>query len=163
MYAQVDRYEENLAVFVFDDEQQLVLPRESVPATARPGTAVRVSFTREPEHAMLAHETRAGASLEAPDQAAQGARWAVPVHVELPAGRGQTGGFGVTLADGQRLVLPGELAPERGGPLPQQGWLVFEVDPEETARRRAYVQALVQRLFGSETSQQAPREGEGDV
>ncbi|MES4787167.1 MAG: hypothetical protein C4294_16645 [Nitrospiraceae bacterium] len=36
MYAQVDRYEENLAVLVFDDEQQLVLPRESLPAAARP-------------------------------------------------------------------------------------------------------------------------------
>jgi hypothetical protein len=165
MYAQVDRYEENLAVLVFDDEQQLVLPRESLPAAARPGTAVRVDlyFTREPEYAILAQELPAAVSPEAPDQSAREARWAVPVRLELSAENGQTGGLAVTLADGQQLVLPAELAPGPGGELVPQAWLVFEVDPAETARRRAYVRALVQRLFGHGAALQAPQEGEGDV
>lgn len=162
MYAQVDRFEENLAVFVFDDEQQLVLPRESLPAAARPGVAVRVSFTYRPDYAILAQETRTGAPSEAVEQAERPARWAVPVQVVLAAEGSRTGELSVMLADGQRLMLRGDLAPEPGGPLPQQGWLVFEVDPDETARRRAYVRALVQRLFGGGASQQAPREG-GDV
>lgn len=162
MYAQVDRFEENLAVFVFDDEQQLVLPRESLPAAARPGVAVRVNFTYRPDYAMLAQETRGDASSEAVAKAERAARWVVPVQVVLPAEGGRAGELSVMLADGQRLVLRGDLAPEPGGQLPQQGWLVFEVDADETARRRAYVRALVQRLFGGGTSQEAPREG-GDV
>lgn len=163
MYAQVDRYEENLAVLVFDDEQQLVLPRESLPAAARPGTAVRVYFARELQYPILAQELPAAISPEAPDQPAREARWAVPVHLEQSAENGQTGGLAVTLADGQRLVLPAELAPGPGGEVVPQAWLVFEVDPAETARRRAYVRALVQRLFGHGAAQQAPQEGEGDV
>jgi hypothetical protein len=148
MYAQIDRYEEDLVVFVFDDEQQLVLPRSILPAAARPGTTVRAGFTPAEPYAMLGQDVLSNAPAGALEGLEERARWAVPVQVEQLAG--EEAALTVTLADGQRLVLRDIPASALGPEPSQRGWLVFEVDPEETARRRAHVQALVRRLFGTE-------------
>jgi hypothetical protein len=150
LYANVDRYEEDdLVVLVFDDEQQLVLARRALPPAARPGTAVRVTLDTTPAHGILrGHDMPADAALDS--GAPTGERAAIPVCVAAPAGSAAAARETVALLDdGQRLTIHDAQPPEPGAGPEQRAWLVLEVDADETARRRAHVRALVERLVDS--------------
>ena len=45
----IDQFEGDLAVIVFEDDEQLVVPRSTLPPDARPGDVVRISPPPAPE------------------------------------------------------------------------------------------------------------------
>ena len=45
----IDQFEGDLAVTVFEDDEQLVVPRSTLPPDARPGDVVRISPPPAPE------------------------------------------------------------------------------------------------------------------
>ncbi len=62
----IDQFEGELAVIVFEDDEQLVVPRSTLPPDARPGDVVRISPPPVPEIATAEAAAAADAEPEPP-------------------------------------------------------------------------------------------------
>ncbi|MGQ9500797.1 MAG: DUF3006 domain-containing protein [Anaerolineae bacterium] len=133
----IDRFEGTLAVIVLDDEQQLLWPCASLPALARPGTAVRLHLV-PPQPSAATEEI-------CPDESASldGSVAALPARVQYNAASGQ---WQLVLANGSALHWPEEGTPLEADQLVQ---LRLVVDIEDTVARRKRVQSLLDELFGN--------------
>ncbi len=60
----IDQFEDDLAVIVFDGDEQLVVPRSTLPPDARPGDVVRISHPPAPEITEAAAEVAAETAEE---------------------------------------------------------------------------------------------------
>lgn len=63
----IDQFEGDLAVIVFEDDEQLIVPRSTLPPDARPGDVVRISPPPAPE-ATTANAAAAEAVEPAPPE-----------------------------------------------------------------------------------------------